>query len=725
MPGSKYPPKFEVYGLGNGTPLLRLGPCLHFVLLHPERLSSLCVQPYGAVRLQGERGVVWCKVMPSAEVGLSEAVVAEPMRDVIGAQAGISSCACPNSLSGPGTEHMVARKVSLKHRRGAAPMPAAVDIEGALKRSLIGFHVEQDASVILIVIGQTYEVEVSSVEGPASAGLVSQETLVHYEADDERTQPHLATEHQDVGPLTFYSPLGGLQRQLTELVWLVEMTVGLCEQDIPSAVLPEGILLCGPSGVGKSLLLDALGSQCASLHPTMAVFRISGPTIISRTCAGRPALDGIPDVLQPFNLILVDEACAIAVGGDESDAADKRETLLSAASFLKEIDFVAGQRGVRIAVVGASRLSSGKIASSILSRRFDKCISVPVPCVSDRQAILLQRLEGEHVPSDVAEDWAQRLTLVTPGYTGGDINRLIRLADSHWRARSGANLEWGDFEAATREVVPAQLRGLDVSLGQGVNWSDVGGFDEVKKKLRRAVEWPWKHNDSMQRLNVAPPSGILLHGPSGCGKSLLAQVVASECRANFIWIRSADLLSPYLGESEEKVRNIFAAARQASPSVLFLDELDSITASRESGAGSEGQSVYLRVLSTLLNEMDGVTAGATNAPLVLGATNRKHALDAALLRPGRLSEQIYVGVPCAQDREAIFSVHIRGMPIAPDVDPAELADDKWTGSMTCAQVKAVCTSAAILLLREGITESEGKVVERRHFLNAIENTRRG
>ncbi|CAN0145597.1 unnamed protein product, partial [Hapterophycus canaliculatus] len=231
-------------------------------------------------------------------------------------------------------------------------------------------------------------------------------------------------------------------------------------------------------------------------------------------------------------------------------------------------------------------------------------------------------------------------------------------------------------------------------------WDSVGGFSEAKRRLQRLVQWPWLHPEAFARMGVSAPAGALLYGPSGCGKSLVAQVLAAECLANFLWVRSSELLSRYLGETEAKLRALFSRARAAAPCILFLDELDAITAKRGDGGdgdgGGEAGSVHARVLSTLLNEMDGVASsggGGTPTPssggavagggsgasrggggvLVLAATNRRGALDAALLRPGRLHESVELGVPGREDREGVLRVHAGRLPLAPGTDLERLS----------------------------------------------------
>ncbi|CAB1096878.1 unnamed protein product [Ectocarpus sp. CCAP 1310/34] len=347
----------------------------------------------------------------------------------------------------------------------------------------------------------------------------------------------------------------------------------------------------------------------------------------------------------------------------------------------------------------------------------------------------------------IAAEWAKRLSSLTPGMVGGDLERLVRTARARslQRGRDPAGqqttqpspprvLMWGDAMAAVAITVPRSLQGLDVAStgsggegggggGSGPTWSSVGGFSEAKRRLQRLVQWPWLHPEAFARMGVSAPAGALLYGPSGCGKSLVAQVLATECLANFLWVRSSELLSRYLGETEAKLRALFSRARAAAPCILFLDELDAITAKRgDGGGGDEGEggggagSVHARVLSTLLNEMDGVACGeggGTSASwpsptggggvLVLAATNRRGALDAALLRPGRLHESVELGFPGKEDREGVLRVHAGRLPRgAAGIDLARLSQDDVSGGLTCADLEAACRDAAMMAVREDL-----------------------
>jgi transitional endoplasmic reticulum ATPase len=235
-----------------------------------------------------------------------------------------------------------------------------------------------------------------------------------------------------------------------------------------------------------------------------------------------------------------------------------------------------------------------------------------------------------------------------------------------------------------------------------VHWDDVGGLEDIKRELVEAVEWPLKYRELFDEAGVTPPKGILLSGPPGCGKTLLAKAVANETQVNFISVKGPALLSKYVGESERGVREVFRKAKQAAPCILFFDEIDALVPTR--GLVASDSHVTERVISQFLTELDGVEE--LGDVLVLGATNRLDMLDPALLRPGRLDLLLEIPVPDEEGRKAIFSVGLRGKPVAADVRVNELA--ALTGSFTGADIQAVVKRAALEAIRE-VVEKAGRV----------------
>ncbi|WP_297494651.1 CDC48 family AAA ATPase [Thermococcus sp.] len=252
-----------------------------------------------------------------------------------------------------------------------------------------------------------------------------------------------------------------------------------------------------------------------------------------------------------------------------------------------------------------------------------------------------------------------------------------------------------DFYEALKMVEPSALREVLLEV-PNVRWDDIGGLEDVKQELREAVEWPLKYPEAFAGLGITPPKGILLYGPPGTGKTLLAKAVANESQANFIAIKGPEVLSKWVGESEKNIREIFRKARQAAPTVIFIDEIDAIAPRR----GTDVNRVTDRLINQLLTEMDGIQENS--GVVVIGATNRPDIIDPALLRPGRFDRLILVPAPDEKARLEIFKVHTRKVPLAEDVNLEELA--KRTEGYTGADIAAVVREAAMLAMRRALQE---------------------
>ena len=225
----------------------------------------------------------------------------------------------------------------------------------------------------------------------------------------------------------------------------------------------------------------------------------------------------------------------------------------------------------------------------------------------------------------------------------------------------------------------------------GISYEDIGGLDEAKEKIREMIELPMKHPELFKHLGIEPPKGVLLFGPPGCGKTLLAKAVANESGANFISINGPEIMSKYYGESEGKIRELFDQAEKNAPSIIFIDEIDSIAPKREDVSGE----VERRIVAQLLTLMDGLKA--RGQVVVIAATNRPEAVDPALRRPGRFDREIAISMPDKKDRLEILHVHVRGMPLSDDVSVEELAT--ITHGFSGADLAALSRESAMRALR--------------------------
>ncbi|XP_042147021.1 ATPase family protein 2 homolog isoform X2 [Ixodes scapularis] len=256
-------------------------------------------------------------------------------------------------------------------------------------------------------------------------------------------------------------------------------------------------------------------------------------------------------------------------------------------------------------------------------------------------------------------------------------------------------LNMADVAAALKRTKPSAMREVSLEIPK-VRWSDIGGMEEVKLKLRQAVEWPWKHREAFERLGATPPHGLLLYGPPGCSKTMVAKALATESGLNFIAIKGPELFSKWVGDSERAVRELFRKARTAAPCIIFFDEIDALAAHRGSTSGSSN--VGDRVIAQLLAEMDGIEA--LQDVVLVAATNRPDMIDQALMRPGRLDSIVYVPLPDLDTRREILRINLSKRPLGDSVSLDDLA--RKTEGYSGAEVVAVCQEAALIALEEDI-----------------------
>ncbi|KAI6676906.1 hypothetical protein NL676_037702 [Syzygium grande] len=339
--------------------------------------------------------------------------------------------------------------------------------------------------------------------------------------------------------------------------------------------------------------------------------------------------------------------------------------------------------------------------------RFDVEIEVTTPNEEERFQVL--QLYTKKVPLDPTVD-LRSVAIMCNGYVGADLEALCREATS-FALKRFSDIEqvlvtMEDWDYARSIVGPSITRGVTVEIPK-VSWDDIGGYKELKRKIQQAVEWPIKHSAAFKRLGITPIRGVLLHGPPGCSKTTLAKAAAHAAQASFFSLSGAELYSMYVGEGEALLRNTFRRARLAAPSIVFFDEAD-VVAGKRGGKSSSNAIVGERLLSTLLTEMDGLELA--NGIIVLAATNRPHAIDAALMRPGRFDLVLYVPPPDLASRHEILRVHTRNMKIGNDVDLGDLAEH--TELFTGAELEGLCREAGIVALRENI---HATAIYDRHF----------
>jgi transitional endoplasmic reticulum ATPase len=524
-----------------------------------------------------------------------------------------------------------------------------------------------------------------------------------------------------------YEDIGGLEEELRRVREMVELPLSNPALFRRLGIdPPKGVLLYGPPGTGKTMIAKAVANEVDAHFIT-----VSGPEIMSKYKG--ESEERMREVFEQARknaptIVFFDEIDAIAGERDEDSDVENRVV----AQMLSLMDGLES-RG-EVVVIGATNRVDAIDPALRRGGRFDREIEIGVPGEAGRREILDVHTRGMPLAEDSDLD---RLAASTHGFVGADLHALSTEAAmaALRRARdAGADEEElmdvevtrADFETAMASVEPSAMREF-VAESPEIDFGAVGDLEEAKQTLTEAVEWPLAYRNLFEKTNTEPPTGILLHGPPGTGKTLLARALAGESDVNFIHVDGPELLDRYVGESEKAVREIFDRARQASPAIVFFDEIDSIAGERGGGMGG-GAEVSERVVSQLLTEMDGL---AENPNLVvLAATNRRDALDPALLRPGRLEEHIEVPAPDEAGRRAILSVHADDKPLGDDVDLDELAAE--LEGYTGADLEAVVRDASMRAIREaadawGVEQADENADEiaigRKHFDAAVEKIR--
>ncbi|PXA84359.1 AAA family ATPase [Nostoc sp. 3335mG] len=542
---------------------------------------------------------------------------------------------------------------------------------------------------------------------------------------DQNTEVELRAEYEEPKEArradVTYDDLGGLGDTIDQIREMVELPLRYPELFERLGVEPpKGVLLHGPPGTGKTRLARAVANESDA-----EFFHIAGPEIMGS--AYGESEQRLRQVFEEAtkaapSIIFIDEIDSIAPKrGQVQGEAEKRLV----AQLLTLMDGL--EKRANLVVIAATNRPEAIDEALRRPGRFDREIVIGVPDERGRREILGIHTRGMPLGDKVD---LKELSRTTYGFVGADLAALCREAaiEAVRRIMPRLNLEERtipaevldelsvtreDFLEALKRVQPSAMREVMVQA-PNVGWDDVGGLDDAREKLREGVELPLRHPDAFRRMGIRAAKGFLLYGPPGTGKTLLAKAVAREAEANFIATKSSDLLSKWYGESEQQIARLFARARQVAPTVIFIDELDSLVPARGGGLGEPA--VTERVVNTILAEMDGLEE--LQSIVVIGATNRPNLIDPALLRPGRFDELVYVSVPDEKGRRHILGIHTGKMPLADDVDLDALAErtDRFTG----ADLEDLTRRAGLIALR---TSLEAKAVTMADFEKALEETR--
>ena len=542
---------------------------------------------------------------------------------------------------------------------------------------------------------------------------------------DENTEVELRAEFEEAPTgraVVNYDDVGGMDETIQQLREMVELPLRYPELFTRLGVdPPKGVLLHGPPGTGKTRLAQAVANESDAQF-----FTINGPEIMGSGYG--ESEKRLREVFEQATksapaIVFIDEIDSIAPKRAQVHGEAEKRLV---AQLLTLMDGLEARSN--LVVIAATNRPDAIDEALRRPGRFDREIVIGVPDEKGRREILSIHTRGMPLGDRVDLD---ELARVTHGFVGADIAALAREAaiDAVRRIMPRLDLDERtippevldnlsvtreDFLSALKRVQPSAMREVMVQVPR-VGWDDVGGVDDAIDMLKEGIELPLKNPEAFRRLGIRPAKGFLLFGPPGTGKTLLAKAVAKEAEANFISMKSSDLLSKWYGESEQQIARMFQRARAVAPCVVFIDEIDSLVPARGSGQGEP--QVTGRVVNTILAEMDGLEE--LQSVVVIGATNRPTLVDPALLRPGRFDELVYVGTPDAKGREQILGIHTESMPMASDVDLAAIAaeTDRFTG----ADLEDVVRRAGLNALRRAGREVQQ--VTAADFAEALEDSR--
>ncbi|KAJ8327504.1 hypothetical protein QVD99_007961 [Batrachochytrium dendrobatidis] len=472
--------------------------------------------------------------------------------------------------------------------------------------------------------------------------------------------------------------------------------------------VPKAVLLSGPPGVGKTSVVSSVAEACQAKLFVINASDVFGGGIGESEERLRQRFDEARKATVQFPndpvILFIDEIDVLAPRREGNSSG----STTMVAQFLTLMDGMMG-RG-RVFIVAATNRSSALDPALRRPGRFDREIVMNFPSESQRLEILRELTKKLKLSPTVD---LFRLSVTTIGYVGADLAALCREAALLSALSSSIVTTQDHFDIALKKLPGASvLRGTRPVI-ESTRWDAIGGLESVKLVLRQAIEWPILYKDTFKRLGLRACRGILMYGPPGCSKTTLVRTVASTSNASFFTLNTASLYSAYLGDSERIVRSLFQRARSASPAVVFIDEVDTIIGKRSMGTEGTGDAVQERILSSLLNEMDGIESAA--GVLVLAATNRPDLIDEALLRPGRFDRVVYVPPPSdTLARQRILEIYTTGMLLCPKLNLEDIASqcEMYTG----ADLKSLCREAALCAIRSSQSE-----LCLDHFLKAMKN----
>ncbi len=579
-----------------------------------------------------------------------------------------------------------------------------------MRKRLNGYPLTDGDTVMIPILGKALPFVVVGLE-PKGITLISADTQIEI-------SNKIFSEHSIGDNNISYEDIGGLDEIIQKIKEMIELPL---RHPILFETLgidpPKGVLIHGPPGTGKTLIAKAVANETKSNFIT-----INGPEIMSKYYGeSEKRLRGIfkKAAEQSPTIIFLDEIDSIAPSRESTSGEVERRVV---AQLLALMDGMSG-RG-QVIVIGATNRVNSVDPALRRPGRFDREIELGVPNQGGRYEIL--KIHTNKIPLSEDVDLL-KLSEKSHGMVGADLKSLSREAAMHTLRRFLPQIDldvdvipdevldqmevtFDDFLNAAKEVTPSALREVFVTI-PNVTYDDIGGLEDVIQQLRETVEWPIKYPEAFKRIAITPPGGVLLYGPPGTGKTMIAKAVANESEANFISIKGPELLNKWVGESEKGIREVFRKARQASPTVIFFDEIDSIASRRGSGGDNN---VTERMISQLLTEIDGLES--LNHVTIIASTNRPDIIDPALLRPGRFDRLIRVKAPTLDGRREILNLYTKKMPLADDVGKNLETLARDLEGFVGSDIEALCREAAINALREDI---DADTVHYYHFVDAM------
>ena len=580
------------------------------------------------------------------------------------------------------------KKVETKTAKTVVLMPindvVTIDKEFTdfVKNRLKGLPLSDGDEISVMILGNSMEFKISKImpKGVVKINRSSNLTILDETASDKKVR-------------ITYEEVGGLQTVIKSMREIVELPLRHPELFSRLGVEPHsGVLLYGPPGCGKTLLAKVLATESDA-----NMYSINGPEIMNKYYGEtearlreifKEAKDNSPSI------IFIDEIDAIAPKREEVFGDVEKRVV---AQLLALMDGLT-DRG-NVVVLGATNRPDSVDPALRRPGRFDREMEISVPNIDGRIEILQIHTRGMPIAKDVD---LKKLASELHGYTGADIKSLCResaikairrylpkidLENKRIPSKmlQSMEIQLRDLYDAMHEVVPTAMREFYVERAK-ILWNDVGGLSYAKTVLNDNIITSINNPSKFSKMGIRPPKGVLLYGPPGCGKTLLARALAAECGANMILVRSQDILSKWVGESEKAIREIFRKARSSAPCIIIFDEMDSFVKFKTAEEGRQNDTI----LTQILTEME--ESGAANIGVV-GITSRPDLVDNSMLRPGRLDIVLYIEAPDEKSRLEIIRILTKQMPLASDIDLNEIA--VATQNYTGADIESLCREAAV------------------------------